>query len=120
MKKIIISVLVILGVIYVSFSLYQVVAAVILIPNNIQFATTTNDVGDTIKTGLKIPVGTETFDMNLGGYDSCRQKKTKIVCMGELRDDIRQNIETYQINKAREEAEKNRQNFEDEVNLNEI
>ena len=87
------------------------------IPVNIQFATTTDEFENVIKTGLKIPVGTTTFDMNLDGYDSCRQKKTKATCLEELRDDIRQNIKTYQINKARERAELNRKKYQDEIDL---
>jgi len=85
------------------------------------------------KTGIKIPVTydypiesgtgyiveqvTEDIGMNFDAYNKCRQKKTKTVCLGELDDDIQQNIDTFKINKERELEELQRETFENELNF---
>ena len=59
--------------------------------------------------------------MNFGAYNMCRQKgETKNQCLKELRDDINSNIETFQINVARELEELKQQQFKDELNFEDL
>ena len=99
-----------------------------------KWATTTDETGAEIRTGLRIPVTynypiatstgfvveevKEDIGMNVDSYSLCRSLgKTKTVCVGELNDDIEQNIETFKINKERELDELKRKDFKDELSF---
>ena len=101
---------------------------------NASFATSTDDVGNEIRTGIRIPIKydfpvattsgyvieeiEEDIGMTLDGYNMCRfNGKTKTVCTQELNDDIEQTVEAFKENKARELDELKRQTFQDELTL---
>lgn len=82
---------------------------------------------DGIKDGLIIPIRVATstgftdeeFVMNFGAYNQCRNKgKPQIVCEKELKDDIKQNIATFKINRRNEMKEQ--LDFKDEINLDNL
>jgi len=101
---------------------------------NVEFATTTDDLGNAIRTGIKIPIKydfpvatstgyivetiEEEIGMNLDGYNMCRfSGKTKTVCLGEFNDDIEQTVDAFKQNKARELNELKRKSFQDELDF---
>lgn len=105
-----------------------------VIQSNIEFATTTDENEDVIKTGLKIPITynfpvatstgyiieeiNESIEMNFGAYNQCRGSgKSKTVCIAELNDDIQQNIDTFKENKARELEELKSSQYFNELDL---
>ena len=93
--------------------------------SNVHFATSTDENENEITTGLAIPIRIatstgftdETIEMNFGAYNQCRVVKTKTVCLGELNDDIQQNIEAFKENKLRELEELKRPSYQDEIIL---
>ncbi len=93
--------------------------------SNVRFATSTDENDNEITTGLAIPIRIatstgfvdETIDMNFGAYNQCRVVKTKTVCLGELNDDIQQNIDAFKENKLRELEELQRPSYQDEIIL---
>ena len=93
--------------------------------SNVRFATSTDENENEITTGLAIPIRIatstgftdETIEMNFGAYNQCRVVKTKTVCLGELNDDIQQNIEAFKENKLRELEELERPTYQDEIIL---
>ncbi len=105
--------------------------------NNLSFATSTDENDKEIKTGIKVPVSydfpvatttgfvvehrEEFVEMNFGAYNQCRGSgKLKVVCLGELNDDIEQNIETFKLNKAQELKELQESQYFNEINFNEL
>lgn len=102
--------------------------------SNAEYATTDDEQGNEIRTGIKIPIKfdfpvattsgyiiqeiEENVEMNFDGYNMCRSNgKTKTVCLAELDDDIVQTVEAFKENKARELKELQRQSFQDEIIL---
>lgn len=97
--------------------------------SDLRFATSTDENEKEIIIGLTIPIRVATstgftdeeYTMNFDGYNQCRRiGKTKTVCVGELNDDIEQNIVTFRLNKLQEIKEQKAKDFEDEINLNDI
>lgn len=98
--------------------------------SNLRFATSTDENDNETKTGLLIPIRIatstgfvdETIRMNFDGYNQCRglYGKSQAVCIGELNDDIEQNIEAFTENKLRELREQGWIDFEDEIDLKNI
>ena len=108
---------------------------------NVEITTSTNEFGDTIKTGIRIPIkydfpvatstptGTayviqeieEYVGMTLDGFKMCRAKGgTKNQCLKELRDDIEATLEARQENIARELEELKRLRFSEEINESDL
>ena len=94
--------------------------------SDIRFATTTDENDIEIKTGLSIPINIatstgsidETTVMNFDGYKQCRfNGKSKTVWLGELDDDIQQNIDAFKQNKIKELEELKRKVFQDEITI---
>ena len=93
--------------------------------SNARFATSPDENENEITTGLTIPIRIatstgftdETIEMNFGAYNQCRVTKTKTACLGELNDDIQQNIEAFKENKLRELEELKRPSYQDEIVL---
>ena len=100
--------------------------------SDIKFATTTDEVGNEIKTGIRIPITydfpvatttgfiveqiKEDIGMTFDGYNMCRSNgKTQVVCTQELNDDIEQTVEAFKTNKSRELDELQRKSFQDEL-----
>ena len=101
---------------------------------DVELATLTDEDGNEIRTGIKIPIKydfpiatttgfiVETIEEDIGmtfdGYNSCRfAGKTKAVCLGELNDDIEQTVDAFKQNKAQELKELQRQSFQDELSF---
>ena len=100
---------------------------------NIEIATSTDEFGNIIKTGIRIPITydflvatttgfvieekNEYIEMSLGGYNQCRETKAKPQCVQELKDDIEQTIEAHQINVKRSLDEIKNQQFGEELIL---
>ena len=111
----------------------ETIGGVTFTTSDIRFATTTDNNNTTvdgkdieIKTGLAIPINIatstgsidETIVMNFDGYNQCRfNGKSKTVCLGELDDDIQQNIDAFKQNKIKEFEELDIQKFQDEIIL---
>ncbi len=111
-------------------------SSVVFTKQNVELVTSTDEFGNTIKVGIRVPitynfpVATTTgfvveevndyVEMNLGSYEQCRRTKTKQKCVKEFKQDIKSNIETYQINKKRELEELKSQDFRDEININDL
>lgn len=108
------------------------VSDITFLEENAVFVTSTNDIGETIKTGLRVPikynfpVATSTgylieqidgeMAMTLDGYDMCRQKgQTSETCLAELRSDIEQNIQAFQNNIRRDLEDLKRKDFRKEL-----
>ena len=104
---------------------------------NVEFATSTDEFDNEIRTGVKVPikynfpVASSTgfvveeikgvMEMTLDGYNMCRFKGgTKNLCLSELRDDIESNILTFQKNVERELEELKQKGFQDEIILGNI
>ena len=61
------------------------------------------------------------MEMNFDGYNMCRQKgETKLLCLSELRDDVKSNIQTFQENVKRELDELKAIQFQEEIILENI
>lgn len=107
-------------------------ADITFVRENAEFVTTTDEFGNTIRTGLRIPmrynfpIATTTgyivqeieknIEMNFDGYNMCRGKGgTKLQCLKELRDDIESNVEAFQINLKRDLEELKRQAYQEEI-----
>ncbi|KKN05252.1 hypothetical protein LCGC14_1089230 [marine sediment metagenome] len=99
---------------------------------NVEITTSTDQFGNVIKIGIRIPikynfpVATSTgyivqeveeyVEMNFDGFTMCRFKgKTKNQCLKELRDDIEATLEARQENIARELEELKRGQFQSEI-----
>ena len=104
----------------------ETIEGVTFTTSDIRFATTTDENDIEIKTGLAIPINIatstgsvdETIEMNFDGYNQCRfNGKSKTVCLGELDDDIQQNIDAFKQNKIKEFEELDIQKFQDEIVL---
>ena len=153
MKKIIVSIVlgtltILTGATYIALQPGEIIspedikliefdpADVVFIKENAELVTTTDQFGNTVKIGLRVPmkynfpVATTTatttkyiieevekdMEMNFGAYNMCRQKGgTKNQCLKELRDDINSNIETFQINVKRELEELKQQAYQEEI-----
>ncbi len=102
--------------------------------SNTKFATTTDEQGNEIRTGIRVSVKydfpvatttgyiieeiTEDVGMTFDGYNMCRfSGKTKTVCVQELNDDIEQTVDAFKENKKRELDELKRKSFQDEIEL---
>ena len=101
---------------------------------DVEWATSTDEFENEIKTGIRIPVTydfpiatssgfvieevNEDIGMTLDGYNMCRfNGKTKTVCLQELDDDIEQTVNAFKENKARELDELKRKTYQDEIVL---
>ena len=102
--------------------------------SNVEWATTTDEFENEIKTGIRIPITydfpiattsgfvieeiNEDIGMTLDGYNMCRfNGKTKTVCLQELDDDIVQTVNAFKENKGRELDELKRKTYQDEIVL---
>ena len=101
---------------------------------DVEWATTTDEFENEIKTGIRIPITydfpiattsgfiieevNEDIGMTLDGYNMCRfNGKTKTVCLQELDDDIVQTVNAFKENKSRELDELKRKTYQDEIVL---
>ena len=103
---------------------------------NISFASTTDEDGNKVRTGIKIPISyefpvatstgfiieerEEFIEMNLGAYNKCRQSKTKPQCVQELKSDINQTVDAYEQNIKRDLEELKVSQYMDELNLTDL
>jgi len=148
MKKIILSIIIALGIVGVVVAAPEpsipVInlsdfsqADIIFTRSDIKFATTTDEeTGVVTKTGLLIPIKydfpvptttgfvveeiQEDIGMTFGGYNMCREEKTKTQCLTELNDDIEQTVDAFEQNTKQKLKELKRKGFEDEINLTDI
>jgi len=116
--------LIIIGVIF-FIGAFTITAQIL----DVTFTTSDVKFSDEDKTSLTIPIRVSTstgfvdeeITMNFDGYNQCRNKgKSKTVCERELKDDIQQNIETFNENKRREIKEQEMQDFKDEINIDNL
>ena len=143
------AVVVLIAGVFVSFNIGDTITPVQLqeldfdpadiqfLSENVQFATSTDEFEEVIRTGIRVPIKynflvasstgfvVEEIDgemsMTLDGYNLCRSLGgTKNVCLSELRDDIESNLLTFQENLERKLKELKRQQFRDEVNLDNL
>lgn len=101
---------------------------------DVELATSTDDAGNEVSTGIKIPVKynfpvatttgfvikqiEEEIGMTFDGYNSCRfSGKTKLTCLVELNDDIEQTVDAFKQNKVKELDELKMQSFQDELSF---
>ena len=101
---------------------------------DVEWATTTDEFENEIKTGIRVPITydfpiattsgfiieevNEDIGMTLDGYNQCRfNGKTKTVCLQELDDDIVQTVNAFKENKGRELDELKRKTYQDEIVL---
>lgn len=99
---------------------------------NIEIVTSTDELGNTIKTGIRVPIKynfpvatssgyiieeiEEYVEMNFDGFTMCRQKgKTKNQCLKELKDDIEATLEAKQENIIKRLEELKRLKFRNEI-----
>lgn len=100
--------------------------------NNVGFSTSTDEFGNTVRTGVLVPISYETLVpaengyvveevdeeivIQLDAYNKCRNEgNPKAQCIQELKDDIKQTVDAHEQNIRRDIEELTRSNFKNEI-----